>query len=266
MDKASKIAVALSDVSLIRSGHRILSGINLKVRKGTCCAVIGPNGAGKSALIAMLSGYMWPSQGTVALQGQVYGRVQLSELRKTIGLIEPSRSPEFSKRMSVRHLVATGLFGSVVLPLGIDVMPRQWARVDQEILSIGLVPVCDAPFGRLSSGERMKALLARALVARAQVLLLDEPTVGLDLGARAACLSVIEGLLRKNGPTVIVVSHHLDELPTSVDQVVLLKQGKIVKDGPPAEVLTSPTLSRLFDCSIRIHRQNGRFFSQATSI
>jgi iron complex transport system ATP-binding protein len=262
MKKNNDIAIALEDISLTRSGHSILSDINLEVEQGTCCAVIGPNGSGKSALIAVMSGYMWPSQGTVALGGQVYGQVHLAELRKTIGLIEPSRSPKFNKHMSVRHLVATGLFGAVMLPLGVNVMPAQWERVDEEIQAIGLAPVRDAPFGRLSSGECMKALLARALVSHARVLLLDEPTVGLDLGARAACVSVIERLLqRKDGPTVIIVSHHLDELPRSVDQVVLLKQGKIVANGPPAKVLTSPALSMLFDCQAQVYRQNGRFFA-----
>jgi iron complex transport system ATP-binding protein len=230
------------------------------VAPGSCCAILGPNGSGKSTVLAVLSGYVWPSRGTVRVGGRRYGKVDLARVRRTIGLIEPSRSPAFDEHMRVRDVVATGLFGTIRLPLHEEITSRAWKRVEAEIELLGLSELRDHAFSQLSTGEQMKALLARAMVARAKLLLLDEPTAGLDLGARAACMGVIDRLLNRPGhPTVVIISHHLDELPRAVDQVVLLKHGGVFGDGPPAEMLTSERLSHLFDCQIKVLKNNGRY-------
>ncbi len=253
-------AINLENVSVIRQGHSILTGISLRVAPGSCCAILGPNGSGKSTLLAVLSGYMWPTSGVVRIGGQTYGQVELALVRRGIGLIEPSRSPMFDERMSVREVVATGLFGTIRLPLHEEVSSEAWDRVKKEIGSFGLDGLTNDAFSQLSTGERMKALLARAMIGRPRLLLLDEPTAGLDMGARAACIAVLDRLLsRSDHPTVVMISHHLDELPCSVGQVVLLKQGSIFGDGPPAAVLTSDKLSRLLDCRVEVLKSNGRY-------
>ena len=222
--------------------------------------MLGPNGAGKSTLVSVLSGYMWPSSGQVSIGGQVFGRVDLARVRRGIGLIEPSRSPAFDEQMRVREVVATGLFGTIRLPLRQEVRPAQWRRVEAEMESLGLGGMQDSVFAQLSTGEQMKALLARAMVAEAGLLLLDEPTAGLDMGARAACVAALERLLnRPRHPTVIIISHHLDELPCLVDQVILLKQGLVFAAGAADEVLTSDRLSSLFDCRIEVFKNDGRY-------
>jgi len=253
-------AIEMSGVSVLRLGKRILEDIDLCIRKQSCCAVIGPNGAGKSALISILSGYAWPTLGQVRVNGHVFGRVSLDRVRRSIGLIEPSRSPAFASFMRVRDLVATGLFGTIRLPLGRDITAVQWGRVDTEIKRLGLNAFKDSPFGRLSTGEQMKALIARAMLSDPELLLLDEPSVGLDMGARAKLVKHIDGLgQRSPAPTVVVVTHHLDELPANVNQVVLLKAGRIFSQGCPEDVLTSEQLSDLFDCRIHVLRDHGRF-------
>ena len=253
-------AVDIENVNVVRRGYSILADVSLHVAAGRCCAILGPNGSGKSTLLSVLSGYIWPSTGSVTVGGHVYGRVDLASVRRGIGLIEPSRAPSFDERASVRDVVATGLFGTIRLPVWEEVSEKAWGRVDGEIESLGLCELRDDPFRRLSTGEQMKVLLARAMVSEARLLLLDEPTAGLDMGARAACVRVLERLLnRADHPTVVVVSHHLDELPRSVDQLVLLKQGRVFADGPADEVLTSERLSRLFDCRIEVFRNNGRY-------
>jgi len=253
-------AIELNGVRVTRAGVSILNDINLTVQRGSCCAILGPNGSGKSALIAVLSGYLWPSAGAVSVNGRTYGRVSLSEVRKTIGLIEPSRAPTFDERMPVREVVATGLFGTIMLPLHGDIEADRWRRVERELDAVGMLDMADRAYGHLSSGEQMKTLLARALVSNAQVLLLDEPTVGLDIGSRAACVAVLDRLLeREDSPTVVIVSHHLDELPRAVDSVVLIKAGRIVGQGPPAHWLTSSHLSDLFDCRVEVLRNDGRY-------
>jgi len=260
-------AIELNNVSFVRRDNAILTEVNLAVPAGSCCAILGPNGSGKSALMAVLSGYLWPSTGTVTVNGRRYGRVSLADVRRTIGLIEPSRAPKFSADMSVRAVVATGLFGTIMLPLHREVDAHQWRRVEMELAPLGLTAIGDRAYGDLSSGEQMKTLLARAMVADAKVLLFDEPTVGLDMGARAACIGVLDELMqRPDRPTMIIVSHHLDELPLAVRQVVLMKDGRLVAQGEPREMLTSARLSALFGCSVEVMENKGRFIAGVRAV
>ncbi len=252
-------AIDLQEVAVVRRGRFLLKDVSLRVAPGTCCAVLGPNGSGKSTLVSVLSEYTWPSNGAVSVGGQVFGRVDLADVRRGIGLIEPSRSPSFDEPMRVREVVATGLFGTIRLPLHQEVESAQWRRVGAEIELMGLDGLQDSVFAQLSTGEQMKVLLARAMVAEAGLLLLDEPTAGLDMGARAACVGVLERLLnRPQHPTVLIISHHLDELPRRVDQVVLLKEGMVFAAGAADRVLTSDRLSRLFECRVEVFTSNGR--------
>jgi len=253
-------AIELQNVGFIRCGNAILADVNLSVPAGSCCAILGPNGSGKSALVAVLSGYLWPSTGTVVVDGRRYGRVSLADVRRTIGLIEPSRAPKFNQGMCVREVVATGLFGTIVMPLHQEIDDGQWQRVEAELMPLGLAAIGARAYGDLSSGEQMKTLLARAMVAEAKILLLDEPTVGLDMGSRAACIGVLDGLMqRADRPTMVIVSHHLDELPQAVDSVALMKAGRVIAQGAPRELLSSTYLSALFDCHVDVLENNGRF-------
>jgi len=258
-------AIHLENVSVIRWGHSILTDVSLQVAPGSCCAILGPNGSGKSTLLAVLSGYTWPTSGVVRIGGHVYGAVDLAAVRRTIGLIEPSRSPAFDERMSVRDVVATGLFGTIRLPYHDEISSQEWTRVEAEIEAFGLDRLEKSGFSQLSTGEQMKTLLARAMVGRPQLLLLDEPTAGLDMGARAVCIGALDRLLsRPRHPTVVMISHHLDELPRSVSQVVLFKQGRVFGNGTPEAMLTSENLSRLLDCRVAVFRNDGRYMASVS--
>ncbi len=259
-EHAKMNAIEVKNVSVVRADGTILSDVSMTVEAGGCCAILGPNGSGKSALMAVMSGYLWPTLGSVTVDGQLYGTVPLAEVRKAIGLIEPSRTPKFDDRMHVRDVVATGLFGAIVLPMHEEVRVEQRRRVDDELHAVGMLAMADRAYGGLSSGEQMKTLLARAMVADARLLLLDEPTVGLDIGSRAACVAVLDRLLeRPDSPTMVIVSHHLDELPRAVSRVVLLKAGQIVRQGPPEAILTSAHLSALFDCRVNVLQTDRRY-------
>lgn len=258
-------AIELRHITLVRGDRTILRDVDLRIPKGSCCAILGPNGSGKSALVAVLAGFMWPSSGEVIVEGRSFGQVDLSDVRRSIGMVEPSRSPGFAAESPVWEVVATGLFGAFMLPIGTELNPLQVDHVDAEIQAMGLASLREHPFGRLSTGEQMKTLLARAMVGDVRILLLDEPTAGLDMGARAACVGALERLSARSAPpTVIVVTHHLDELPRTVDQVVLLKKGAVLEAGSHERVLTSDTLSRLFDCRVTVFRQDGRFVASVT--
>jgi iron complex transport system ATP-binding protein len=255
-------AIELTNVTLTRWGRTSLQGIDLVVETGTCCAILGPNGSGKSSLLAVLSGYLWPSTGSVTVDGQRYGRVNLAAVRRKIGSVEPSRAPKFDENMRLQEMVATGLFGTIMLPLNREVTDDQWPRVRAELASVGLGEIAKQMYGSLSSGEQMKALLARAMVSDPRLLLLDEPTVGLDMGSRAACVDVLSHLIeRADPPTIVIVSHHLDELPRGVRKVVLMKDGRIAGDGTPDELLASGPLSDLFDCHVDVLNNDGRFIA-----
>lgn len=256
--------VELKNVSLLRNGTVILNDLSMRVEAGQCCAVIGPNGSGKSTLLAVLAGYAWPTTGTVHVAGFEFGRVDLSAVRRKIGLIEPSRMPRFNERMTVRDMVATGLFGTVALPLSIRPEQQQWQRVHAAIAETGLGGRENDRFAILSTGERMKVLIARAIVAGPSILMLDEPTVGLDMGSRAAFMNSLDRLAgRSDRPTVLIVSHHLDELPRNVDRVLLMKGGSIFDCGPPQHVLTSDKLSDLFNCRVHVFQRDGTFAAVA---
>jgi iron complex transport system ATP-binding protein len=257
-----KPIISLKNVTVLRDDIKILSDINLQIMQGQCCAVIGPNGAGKSALAAVLSGYLWPQSGSVRVLNQIYGQVDLQNVRRKIGLIEPSRIPQFDETMTVREVVATGLFGTIVLPPDKKITKQQWKRVDSQISFFRLKKQKSTEIGVLSTGEQSKVLIARAMITQPKMLILDEPTRGLDMGNRAIVAKVLNKLHKqKNPPTMIIISHHLDELPKSPDWIVLLKKGKILQQGKPQNVLTSSNLSKTFDCKIEILKNKGAYLA-----
>ena len=258
----NKLIISLKNVSVIRDNVKVLSGINWMVLNGQCCAVLGPNGAGKSALVAVLSGYLWPQDGSVSVLGKTYGEVNLQSIRSKIGLIEPSRMPQFDETTPVRDVIATGLFGTVMLPPDKKISKKQWEKTDSQISFFKLQKQKSVAIGTLSTGEQTKVLIARAMVSGPKMLILDEPTSGLDMGNRAIVVKMLNKLHKhKNPPTVIIVSHHLDELPKFLNQVVLLKNGKIIEQGKPQKVLTSSNLSKTFNCKVEVFKNKGRYLS-----
>ncbi|MFA5423656.1 MAG: ATP-binding cassette domain-containing protein [Phycisphaerae bacterium] len=257
-----KAIISLKNVRVAGDKNNILSDINWQVRHGRCCAIVGPNGAGKSALVAVISGYLWPQDGLVSVFGRTYGEVDLQKIRGQIGLIEPSRMPCFNPARSVREIVATGLFGTIVLPPNKKITTHQWRRVDAQISFFKLARQKNLRIGILSTGEQTKVLIARAMISKPRLLILDEPTNGLDMGNRAIVTKMLTKLSRqKNPPALIIVSHHLDELPKSLDQALLLKDGKIVSQGKPSQVFTSANLSKTFGCKVRVTKKHGSYLA-----
>jgi iron complex transport system ATP-binding protein len=256
------IALSLRGVGFARQGRQILSDVDLDVKRGSCCAIMGPNGSGKSTLIAIISGYLWPTSGQVSVFGKTYGKVDLRTMRRGIGLIETSRAPSFPDYMNVREIVATGLFGLLMLPIDGELSPAQWRKVDAEMAALGIGDFAAGSLAELSSGEQAKVLIARAMVASPRLVVLDEPTAGLDIRARAQVVGTLDGLRRRSKPpTVVIVSHHLDELPHKVDHVVLMMEGKIASAGKPARVLTSGNLSCVFGCRVSLVKKDGRYMA-----
>ena len=255
-------AVCFQGVSLSRGKRRILDDITWHVERGECRAVLGPNGAGKSTLIAVIAGYIWPQEGRVHVLGQLYGTVEIARVRGRIGIVAPSRIPETPWGMTVEEVVASGLFSTTILPPRAETGPSEKNRSAAVVDASGLASHGNRPFGELSTGEKMRALIARALVAGHDLLLLDEPTAGLDLGARTAVIRLLERIQKEpDPPTMIIVSHHLSEMPAVLQGVLLLREGRIVAEGAPEKVLTSDNLSAAYDCRVNVVRHAGHWYA-----
>jgi iron complex transport system ATP-binding protein len=244
----------------VRRGERwILRDINWTVPAGRCAAILGPNGSGKSTLARILSGYIWPTAGDVVIDGHRFGETDLNELRYSIRLVQSAGPYDADPELTARDVVLTGLFGTIGL---FDQVPaEQFDHADQLLAKVGLTAVADHRYATLSSGERVRALIARSLILKPRLLLLDEPTAGLDLLAREQVLATVQSLLESTtAPTTILITHHVEELGPLTSDVLLLDEGRIGACGPPAAVLQNGVLSKVYRCPLRIQVEDGRYY------
>ena len=263
----AETVLKIDGVDYYREHTQILRSISLELDAGQNLAIIGPNGAGKSVLAALIAGYLWPSSGTIAVFGQTFGTVNLFDIRKRMGIISTSRTPEFLPTIKVRDLVATGFFGTIVLPMGEEVPESQWCKIEEELRFVGMTQHADKPFGLLSTGQKMRAFIARAILSDPKLLIFDEPCSGLDIRARALVVQIMDQMTtRRNSPSIVIVSHHLEELPTRIDKALLLKDGETLAYGRPDEVITETNFSKAFGCQTEIIKKNGRYFSHVTKL
>jgi iron complex transport system ATP-binding protein len=255
-------AIELTGVGFRRDGRWILDDINLSIPSGACAAILGPNGSGKSTLTRIIAGHLWPTVGTVRVLGQTFGEVDLHSLRRELRLVQSNSPVEMDADLTAIEVVLTGYFGTLGLYDPVTPQMRGWAAgvLDR----VGLHHVADHRYMMLSNGERMRTLIARALVVRPRLLMLDEPTAGLDLLAREQVLATVQALFESDepAPTVIFITHHLEELPPATQHVVLLGDGKVAGAGRPEAVLTAERLSPVYGCPMEVLRQGGRFYVQ----
>ena len=170
--------------------------------------------------------------------------------------------PHFDEGLTVRDVIATGLFGTLMLPFYRKITKQQWKKVDSQVSFFKLRKQASLPIGTLSSGEQTKVLIARAMISQPKMLILDEPTNALDMGNRAIVVKILNKLRKqKNPPAIVIISHHLDELPKSLDYAVLLKSGKIISQGKPQKVLTPANLSKTFGCKVRVLKNRGMYLA-----
>jgi iron complex transport system ATP-binding protein len=252
----------LRDVTFRREGRHILEDIRFVVRTGEHWALLGPNGAGKSTVLGFCGAVAFPTSGTVDVLGRRLGRVELQELRRHIGHVNP-RHPVRSP-LTVTDVVLTGLTGSIEPPMRWEATAAELAHALELIGAIGLDDRRDARWPTLSQGERGRALIARALISEPRLLLLDEPTTGLDVAAREQLLETIDGLsVAVPDLASVLVTHHLEELPETTSHALLLSHGRIVASGPIEEAVTTETVTAAFEHPIRVERAEGRWSARA---
>jgi len=241
--------------------HLLLADVTLRVEAGEHWVVLGPNGAGKTTLLRLLGAVDQPSSGTVDVLGHRLGRVDVRTLREAIGFVEPKLARSFAERLSVRDVVLTGATASIAL------QPRRLAdadgaRADRLLELVGCGALAARRFADCSQGERQRVLLARATMRDCDLLLLDEPTTGLDLPSREALLSALRDLARdRRQLTSVTITHHLEEMPSHATHALLLRGGRVLAAGALDEVVTSERVSACFGTPIAVERVRGRYLA-----
>lgn len=254
--------LTLDEVTFVRSGSTILDRVSLTVRAGEHWALLGPNGAGKSTILSFCGALTHPTSGTVEVLGARLGRVELQALRRSIGHVNP-RHP-LQSPLSIREVVLTGITGTVETPMRWEPEAAQIRLADELIDALGLAGKTGSRWPTLSQGERGRALIARALISDPRLLLLDEPSTGLDVAAREQLLETID-LLDQTHPGLasILVTHHLEELPSTTTHALLVAHGRVVAAGSATDVITRVSVTRAFEHPIDVERRDGRWSARA---
>lgn len=249
----------LNEVSVIRDGRNILGPINWKLEPGERWAVIGPNGAGKTTLLQLLSTFMHPSKGIVHVLGNRIGAVDLFELRPRIGLASSALQDLLPGEELVIDLVLTAAY-SIAGRWNEDYDLWDESRAKALLDIFGVRELANRTYGTLSEGERKRVQIARALMTDPEVLLLDEPAAGLDLGGREDILNRISNYLDVEGsPASVIVTHHIEEIPAGTTHVLLLQQGLDFASGLVSDVITSENLNQLFGVDVEVRKDGKRY-------
>ncbi|WP_202926010.1 ABC transporter ATP-binding protein [Goekera deserti] len=250
--------VEVEGVDVVRGEKFLLRAVDWTVRADERWVLLGPNGAGKTTLLQLASASMHPTRGRVTLLGETLGAVDVFELRPRIGLT----SAVLGQRIAPAERV-----GDVVVSAGYSVVGRWRERYQVSDLTRaamlmdqwGVAAIAHRPFGTLSEGERKRTQIARALMTDPELLLLDEPGAGLDLGGREDLVSRLTDLARDPyAPAQVLVTHHVEEIPADYTHALLLREGRVVAAGPAEQVLTAGALSETFGLRLTLHRAGGR--------
>lgn len=236
----------------------ILDAVDWRVEAGQHWVILGANGSGKTSLLSVLTGYLAPTAGTISVLGETYGHADWRELRTRIGLVSSSIRQLMPPHENALNAVASGRRAMIGMwgKVG-EADSRRAAEILREVEAEYL---SERPWRFLSQGERQRVLIGRALMADPRLLVLDEPCAGLDPVAREHFLAFVERLLsRPNAPTLVLVTHHVEEIVAGFSHVLVLRAGKVLAAGFRESVLTSATLSRAFEAPVRLAADGGRY-------
>jgi len=262
--QSAMTVLAMQGVSVIRGQHRILGPLDFQIRNGERWVVLGPNGAGKSTLLNILATRIFPTSGTVKILDQEMGKVDLFELRTRIGICASLLAEDIPDDEIVRDVVLTAAYAVL----------GRWnekydlwdeSRAVALLTTFGVRELADRRYCTLSDGEKKRVQIARALMADPELLLLDEPTAGLDLGGREDLLNRFAKFSSDPmAPASIVVTHHIEEIPVGTTHALIIKDGTIAVSGPISDVITTEHMSAVFGINILVSAENGRFFARSS--
>ncbi len=253
--------IHMSGVHLRRSGKEILDDIDWRLNRGEHWAVIGANGSGKTTLLQIAGGTLFPTAGEVTVLGGRFGATDLFKLRQRVGWVSSALLARLPLMETAREIVVSGLratFGLVY-----EYSERDREQAEGLLARVGMADRMRTPFGVLSQGEQQKTLFARSMMAGPELFILDEACSGLDLAARESFLKVVEGVMAAGRAGVIMVTHHIEEIPPGITHALVLKGGRVLASGPVGEAIASAILSEAFDMGVAVERRNGRFWARA---
>jgi len=253
-----KTILEISGLKVRRGRVTILDDVDWRVDAGQHWVILGANGSGKTSLLSALTGYLMPTAGTISLLGQTYGQADWRELRKHVGIVSSSIRQMMAEEEIALETVASGKYAMIDL----------WGRLSRPdrvaaaklLRQVECGHLADRPWSVLSQGERQRVLIGRALMAKPKVLILDEPCAGLDPAAREHFLQFLQRIgKKKNAPTLVLVTHHVEEIMPVFSHVLVLKGGSELAYGKKSKILTTKILSAAFDARLKLSSKANRF-------
>jgi len=256
--RIAKTILAVNELRVERGGIAILDGVSWRVERGQHWVILGANGSGKTSLLSALTGYLTPTAGEISLLGKSYGQADWRELRQHIGLVSSAVRQMMADDEPALETVASGKYAMIDF-WGRLTRPDK-IRARRILRQIDCLLLAERPWRVLSQGERQRVLIGRALMARPRVLILDEPCAGLDPAAREHFLQFLQRLGRdRNAPTLVLVTHHVEEIMPVFSHVLILKNGRVLAAGEKLKMLKTRILSRAFNARTRLRIRTGRY-------
>jgi iron complex transport system ATP-binding protein len=260
--------ISLSGVSVVRDRRRILADLDWEVGARDRWVLLGPNGSGKTTLLQVAGARLLPSCGAVTVLGERFGRSDLRDVRARVALVSGATLRALRPHLSVREVVVTGRDAALLAVRG-RYTQEDWVAADdvlRRVMGPEGPPSSRVSFGALSEGERQQVLIARALMCRAELLLFDEPAAGLDLGARERLVTRLAALAADpDVPAIVLVTHHLEEVPPGFTHGALVTGGRLLAAGPLEDVLTGPRVSACFGVAVDVERRHDRWRALAVA-
>jgi len=244
----------VSRLTVTRRGTRVLRGLSWRVARGEMWTILGPNGSGKTSLLNCLTGFLTPAVGSVAVLGETYGESDWIGLRRRIGIVSSALQQMVDDDEPALNVIGSGLSGQINFWGRLNPAEARAAR--RMAREVRCTAVLERPWAVLSQGERQRVLIGRALMAQPALLILDEPCAGLDPLARARFLQFVQQLATaRRGPALVLVTHHLEEIPPACTHVLALRSGRAVACGLVREVLTPAALGAVFGAPVNLSRR-----------
>jgi iron complex transport system ATP-binding protein len=254
-----------NDVSIVRDGNTILGPLSWSVDESERWVILGPNGAGKTTLLQIAAALLHPTSGTALLLDDTLGAVDVFELRPRIGFASSAMSKKIPSNETVLNVVLTAAY-SVTGRWNEEYEDVDVRRAERVLREWKLDHLAKRGFGKLSDGEQKRVQIARAIMTDPEILLLDEPAASLDLGSREELLQLLGGFASAEGsPAMVMVTHHVEEIPPGFTHALLLSNGHITAAGPIDEIITADALSETFGLALDVTADGGRFTATAAS-